>query len=103
MLRTKPRKFSYSANDLDKSGINDTKVEQILAKKPGTTINIQELVRGELKYDCFINKLVPKSVCQKLEEKYVTLVMLMVVPGFLARICSTLVSLIPDLSKSLAE
>jgi hypothetical protein len=42
--QTKPRKLSYSADDLDKSGIDDTKVEQILAKKPGITFNIQELV-----------------------------------------------------------
>jgi hypothetical protein len=52
-------------------------VEQILAKKPGITFNIQELVCSVLKDDSFINKLVPKiceSVCQKLEEKYVNLV-----------------------------
>ena len=70
--QTKPRKLSYSADDLDKSGIDDTKVEQILAKKPGTTFNIQELVCSVLKDDYFINKLVLKiceSVCQKLEEK----------------------------------
>jgi len=75
--QTKPRKFSYSADELDKSGINDTNVEQILAKNPEPSINIQELVCGELRDDSFINKLVPKiceSVCQKLEEKYVTLV-----------------------------
>jgi hypothetical protein len=75
--QTKPRKLSYSADDLDKSGIDDTKVEQILAKKPGITFNIQELVCSVLKDDSFINKLVPKiceSVCQKLEEKYVNLV-----------------------------
>jgi hypothetical protein len=40
--QTKRRKLSYSADDLDKSGIDDTKVEQILAKKPGITFNIQE-------------------------------------------------------------
>ena len=38
--QTKPRKFSYSADELDKSGINDTNVEQILAKKPGTNIKM---------------------------------------------------------------
>jgi hypothetical protein len=66
-----------SADDLDKSGIDDTKVEQILAKKPGITFNIQELVCSVLKDDSFITKLVPKIcefVCQKLEEKYVNLV-----------------------------
>jgi hypothetical protein len=63
--QTKPRKLSYSADDLDKSGIDDTKVEQILAKKPGITINIQELACGELKDDCFINKLVPKIMISK--------------------------------------
>jgi hypothetical protein len=31
--QTKSRKLNYSADDLDKSGIDDTKVEQILAKK----------------------------------------------------------------------
>jgi hypothetical protein len=54
-----PRKLSYSADDLDKSGIDDTKVEQILAKKPRITFNIQELVCSVLKDDSFINKLVP--------------------------------------------
>ena len=58
--QTKPRKLSYSADDLDKSGIDDT--------KPGITFNIQELVCSVLKDDSFINKLVPKIMRIRLSK-----------------------------------
>jgi hypothetical protein len=41
--QTKPRKLSYSADDLDKSGIDDTKVEQILAKSPESPLTSKNL------------------------------------------------------------
>jgi hypothetical protein len=50
---------SYSADDLDKTTlIDDSKVDKILARKPGVTFNIQELICSILKDDSFINKLV---------------------------------------------
>lgn len=72
--QTKPRRLSYSADDLDKTTlIDDSKVDKILARKPGVTFNIQELICSILKDDSFINKLVPKiceSVCDNINEKY---------------------------------
>ena len=68
----KPRKVSYSAENLAKGDIDDSKVEQIQARKPGLTFNIQELICGILKDDSFIDKLVPKicdSVCERLDVK----------------------------------
>ena len=62
----KPRRLSYSAHDRDKTTlIDDSKVDKILARKPGVTFNIQELICSILKDDSFINKLVHKpSVSQ---------------------------------------
>jgi hypothetical protein len=72
--QTKPRRLSYSADDLDKTTlIDDSKVDKILARKPGVTFNIQELICSILKDDSFINKLVPKiceSVCDNINKKY---------------------------------
>ena len=72
--QTKPRRLSYSADDLDKTTLIDhSKVDKILARKPGVTFNIQELICSILKDDSFINKLVPKiceSVCDNIHEKY---------------------------------
>ena len=42
--QTRPRKLSYSADDLNNLGIDDTNVEQILSKRPETIFNIHELV-----------------------------------------------------------
>ena len=55
--QTKPRRLSYSADDLDKT----------------TLIDEQELICSILKDDSFVNKLVPKiceSVCDNINEKY---------------------------------
>ena len=41
--QTKPRKLSYSADDLDKSGIGDIKVEQILIKSPESPLTSKNL------------------------------------------------------------
>ena len=50
----KPRRLSYSADDLDKTTlIDDSKVDKILARKPGVTFNIQELICSILKDDFF--------------------------------------------------
>ena len=52
---------------------DDSKVDKILARKPGVTFNIKELICSILKDDSFINKLVPKiceSVCDNINEKY---------------------------------
>lgn len=57
---------SSTAHDRDKTTlIDDSKVEKILARKPGVISNIQELICSSLKDDSFINKLVHKpSVSQ---------------------------------------
>ena len=85
--QTKPRRLSYSAENLAKGGIDDTKVEQFQARKPGLTFNIHELICGILKDDSFIDKLVPRicdSVCERLDkkisEKYEQLVNDVVIP-----------------------
>jgi hypothetical protein len=40
--QTRPRKLSYSADDLNYLGIDDTNVEQIISKRPETIFNIHE-------------------------------------------------------------
>ena len=54
---SRPRKLRCSVEALNKSGIDNTKIGQILANNPGTTFNIQDLV-------C--------SVLNKLKKKHTT-------------------------------
>lgn len=71
--QTKPRKLSYSADNLDQGGVDENKVEKILNKTPGVTFNLPELVCAVLQDDNFIEKLTPKiteALWSKIEAKY---------------------------------
>ena len=53
--------------------IDDSKDDKILIRKPGVTLNIQELICSILKDDSFINKPAPKiyeSVRDNINEKH---------------------------------